>query len=459
MFKGVREVLGKTDKIIRDDNAPVRQVPSKSMRKWYTRFRLEDRDPSLVIREVLVARSEDPAQLTEEPEVVLRKFRVVGSEAERLRQEALFAMPMMKASEKAIRRVPSRGDNLLVIRKIIRDAFAIEAQLDRLQDDILNTFLEASQSVFDHLLHRLDEITSATTQLRAEFARILDSIVVRARLTHATNSSAVEIYSLHVSLRKTLGHMIRTHQQQSHLHLSDLSILQSLEHTLVTLRLYKIDLFYDREQTSAAYISERLADIEMLPDTAQWRDEVAALRSEQPPDIDARSHLGRRKLSRFRLLSSEAQSTTIESLQIRYYESMHKEVPQVSASPTILWRRRSKTGAQRATSSLPTSPTLPLRHFESVGNLTQKKRQTKAELVNTVLGWLKGGEGDSDSDAHIDAEGERVFGQRAAMRNRLFGEDVSLVDLYEDDGPTEFVPRRNGAGPFVVPKVDDDGLI
>jgi hypothetical protein len=210
------------------------------------------------------------------------KLREVTQTVQQITHEYRALMNTIMRSNKrpinlAVRRVSNDQSNATkariretrgYINKLAIEADAIDAKLYHFQKQFQHILDNATQTVFDHLLIRVQRIIAYISKLRSEFIRILSFISLRTRLTHATNNSAVTIYELHVSLRWCLGDMVFPRQQHQHPQSLAQSVLP-LEGRLMKMRAYGTNLFYDREAMSVPYVRQRLLDMEAQDSVAR----------------------------------------------------------------------------------------------------------------------------------------------------------------------------------------------
>ncbi|KAF2689130.1 hypothetical protein K458DRAFT_124133 [Lentithecium fluviatile CBS 122367] len=228
----------------------------------------------------------------------------------------------------------------IYINELANKADSIDANLYGLQKVFQKILESATQNVFDSLLTRIQQITASITGLRNDFAHLLNFIILRTRLIHYTNNSAVTIYQLNVSLRWRLGAMILTRQQHKHPHPMARSI-PPLEQKLVKLRAYGSSLFYERKGLSVPYVRQRLIEMEgqnfilrnlILSRPAERRQRIAALPLAQQIENNRNADL-RRVIKSDGLKGNEKIRRTFDSLKPRFESTVNPVLRRVAVSP------------------------------------------------------------------------------------------------------------------------------
>ncbi|KAF2865518.1 hypothetical protein BDV95DRAFT_623801 [Massariosphaeria phaeospora] len=136
-----------------------------------------------------------------------------------------------------------------------------DARLYATQKDV-HTILDSMKArVFIRLDNHVNAIITTVLTLRGALAHTVAFIATRAQLTHAANTSAVTVYTLHTALRSRIGAMLLARAQPSHPHPHPHIFPHALTTLLLRLRAFNTNLFADQPRTQNS-IRHRLAALE-----------------------------------------------------------------------------------------------------------------------------------------------------------------------------------------------------
>jgi hypothetical protein len=129
------------------------------------------------------------------------------------------------------------------VHELENSTIASNATLYGLQKEFKDILSLATSRVFRQLIAQTDGITAAVLHSREKIAKIVDVINFRERIARITNNSAMDVYTLHISLRWCLGTMIMSRQRFDYPSPLARGIMP-LEKKLVALRSFSGDLFH-----------------------------------------------------------------------------------------------------------------------------------------------------------------------------------------------------------------------
>jgi hypothetical protein len=285
-----------------------------------------------------------------------------------------------------------------------------DAEIYALQTDFRHVLETRMRNIITTLHHRSTRIEITVFELRIEMAQILNFISARAHLIHLTNTSAIDIYNLHILLRWRLAAMILFRQQKTY----PISQIAPLEKKLVHLRSFQSILFAYKDNVKEQYIYDKLEALEQsnvflrplrLSEAAVRRHRVNRLNLSKAQAIEKAREIGLHRAIRGTRLKANGKirysldkvpirlnrrssspltrKTPAGRLQIRAYESdgkrgrerrllmEGKEVRMVLARKVLAGRVRVRT-------------LVPKPKFNSA----EIKRDGARSLVDTVSAWL-----------------------------------------------------------------------
>jgi hypothetical protein len=193
------------------------------------------------------------AHKTSESEHFMDRFLKIHYAIQDLRSEIQIIVTSTREREKHFRQVYSNLIGQLEHRVDVSDA-----ELYTLQTDFKRVLERITLSILTMFNDKSTRIETDVFRLRVDMAQILNFVSARTHLIHLTNTSAIDIYNLHVLLRWRFAAMIMFRQQKH----CPMSQVAAFEKKLVQLRTFQSILFVYRDGIKEQHICDKLDQLE-----------------------------------------------------------------------------------------------------------------------------------------------------------------------------------------------------
>ena len=283
--------------------------------------------------------------------------------------------------------------------------------------DVSDAELYALQAEFKHVLENITlniltmfnnkstRIETVVLGLRFEMAQILNFISARAHLIHFTNTSAIDIYNLHVLLRWRFAAMILFRQHKRY----PTWQIAPFEKKLVQLRTFESILFVSRDGVKGQHVRHKLDQLEQsniylrplrLSEAAVRRHRTNLLKSSKAQIREKVREIGlRRAIRGTRIKSNHKIRYGLDKVSIRFDRRSSNPLSRRTLEGRLrirMYESDAERGKERRVlmegkeARKVRAGELKVRKFEMKlkPNSAELKRREAKTFVDTVSGWL-----------------------------------------------------------------------